>query len=94
MRNVAMHMLTSGLTSGRGNAVAVHVQAMAMWLSMVMTRRRRRQVMIGANRTVQHESKRSDDRQSGRKTPNQRVDRTYHPSTSSRRMHKTVIVGR
>lgn len=76
MRNVAMQMLTGELTIGHSDAV--HMQAVAMWLAMVMTRRRRRQVMIGANRTVQQDSKRCDDRQSGRKRPDHRMDRLYH----------------
>jgi hypothetical protein len=65
-------------------------------VGVVMTgaRRGHRSMMVSAKCTIHDKSKRRDDRQSGRKTPDQRVEGLNHPSTGSRRMHKTLIVGR
>jgi hypothetical protein len=67
---------------------------MDVGVRMIGIRGRRGAMMVSAKRTIHDEGKRSDDRQSGRKMPDQRVYELCHPGTGSRRMHKTVIVSR
>ncbi len=49
-----------------------------MDVGVIVTGNRRGAMMVSAKRTIHDESKRCDDRQSGRKRPDQRMDGLYH----------------
>ena len=74
VRGVAVDELMIGCV-GRTVSWTVHVRV------IVTAARRSPQVMIGAQRAVQHERKRRHDRQDGRETPAQQLDETNHPRT-------------
>jgi hypothetical protein len=54
---------------------------------------RRRRVMIGAERTVQHERKRRHDRKAGRQTSELQSDVTNHTGTESHCVSKVLVAG-
>ena len=53
----------------------------------------RRSMMISAKRTIHDERKRCDDRQSGRKRPDQRLDGLNHQAPNSRCIQHLLVVG-
>jgi hypothetical protein len=66
---------------------------MAVHMRMMMTGRRRRQVVIGAERAVQHKRKRRHDRQGRRQTPELQTDRSKHRAPIHIASTQSLVVG-
>lgn len=49
-------------------------------MDVIVTATRRGAMMVGAKRTIHDKSQRCDERQGGRKRPDQGMDRLYHPA--------------